>query len=182
MVKLRLALPVAAAAALVAASSAAAFTPANTYYAKQWYLNQDHAFDAWPTPPAFQEPVKVGVIDSGVDCSAPDLQGQIADEKSFVGGSACVDTQGHGTIVAGEIAGALGTGGIVGLAYSSKLLVAKVVAGDGTIPLKAEAAGIVWAVNNGARVINLSFGAVRDPAQPSLDTYSKVEAQAVAYA
>jgi subtilisin family serine protease len=183
VVKLRLALPVAAAAALVAASSAAAFTPSNTYYAKQWYLGYDHAFDAWPTPPAFQQPVKVGVIDSGVECSSPDLKGQLAQEKSFIPGSnPCVDTQGHGTIVAGEIAGALDSGGIVGLAYSSKLLVAKVVANDGTIPLKAEAAGIVWAVNQGARVINLSFGAVRDPAAPNLDTYSKVEAQAVAYA
>ncbi len=182
MVKLRLALPVAAAAALVAASSAAAFTPTNAYYAKQWYLDKDRAFDAWPTPPAFQQPVKVGVIDSGADCSAPDLNGQIAQSKSFVDGNPCIDTQGHGTIVAGEIAGALNSGGIVGLAYSSKLLVAKVVANDGTIPLRAEAAGIVWAVNQGARVINLSFGAVRDPLAPNLDTYSKVEAQAVAYA
>jgi thermitase len=182
VVKLRLALPVAAAAALVAASSAAAFTPTNTYYAKQWYLGKDRAFDAWPTPPAFQQPVKVGVIDSGVDCSAPDLKGQIAQSKSFVDGNPCIDTQGHGTIVAGEIAGALNSGGVVGLAYSSQLLVAKVVANDGTIPLKAEAAGIVWAVNKGARVINLSFGAVRDPLAPNLDTFSKVEAQAVAYA
>jgi subtilisin family serine protease len=180
--KLRLALPVVAAVALVAASAAAAFTPTNTYYAKQWYLDRDHAFDAWPNPPAFQQPVKVGVIDSGVDCAAPDLKGQIADQKSFVGGSPCIDTQGHGTIVAGEIAGNLNSGGIVGLAYNSKLLVAKVVADDGTIPLKAEAAGIVWAVNQGAKVINLSFGAVRDPAAPNLDSYSKVEAQAVAYA
>ena len=181
--KLRLALPVAAAAALVAATSAAAFTPGNTYYAKQWYLDADRAFDAWPTPPVFQQPVKIGVIDSGVDCSAPDLKGQIAGQKSFIAGSsACVDTEGHGTIVAGEIAAALNSGGIVGLAYSSKLLVAKVVANDGTIPLKSEAAGIVWAVNQGARVINLSFGAVRDPLAPNLDSYSKVEAQAVAYA
>src|SRR5262249_61899810 len=37
-------------------------------------------------------------------------------------------------------------------------------------------------VNQGARVVNLSFGAVRDPLDPSLDTYSKVEAKAVAYA
>ena len=183
MVKLRLALPVAAAAALVAASSAAAFTPSNTYYAKQWYLDRDHAFDAWPTPPAFQQPVKVGVIDSGVDCSAPDLKGQIAQSKSFVDSNPCIDSEGHGTIVAGEIAGALNSGGgIVGLAYTSQLLNAKVVASDGTIPLKAEAAGIVWAVNQGAQVINLSFGAVRDPLAPNLDTYSKVEAQAVAYA
>jgi subtilisin family serine protease len=182
VVKLRLALPLAAAAALVAASSAAAFNPGNAYYAKQWYLDYDRAFDAWPTPPAFQQPVKVGVIDSGVDCSTPDLKGQLAGEKSFVGGSPCIDTEGHGTIVAGEIAGALNSGGVVGLAYSSQLLVAKVVANDGTIPLKAEAAGIVWAVNQGARVINLSFGAVRDPDAPNLDTYSKVEAHAVAYA
>src|SRR6476661_5422172 len=96
--------------------------------------------------------VKVAIIDSGVDCSLPDLKDQIAKAKSFVGGNACDDHQGHGTIVAGEIAGALDTAGVVGIAYSSKLLVAKVVADDGTIPLKAEAAGIRWAVNHGARV------------------------------
>jgi subtilisin family serine protease len=168
-------------AALVAASSAAAFTPSNAYYAKQWYLSQDNAFDAWSAPPTF-DPVKVAIIDSGVDCFLPDFQGQIAKAKSFVNSSPCMDTQGHGTIVAGEIAGALNSAGVVGLAYASQLLVAKVVAADGTIPLKAEAAGIRWAVNQGARVVNLSFGAVRDPLSPALDAYSKIEAQAVAYA
>jgi subtilisin family serine protease len=169
-------------AALVAASSAAAFTPTNSYYSKQWYLGQDNAFNAWAAPPTL-DPVKVAVVDSGVDCSLPDFQGgQIAKAKSFVGGSPCIDSQGHGTIVAGEIAGALNSAGIVGLAYASQLLVAKVVAADGTIPLKAEAAGIRWAVDQGARVVNLSFGAVRDPLDPELDTYSKVEARAVAYA
>jgi hypothetical protein len=175
-------LPAAVAAALVAASSASAFTPTNAYFAKQWYLGQDHAFDAWPTvPPAFQ-PVKVGIVDSGVDCALPDFQGQIAAKKSFVGGDPCSDTQGHGTIVAGEIAGGLNSAGIVGLAFDAQLVVAKVVASDGTIPLKSEAAGIRWAVDQGAKVVNLSFGAVRDPAKPDLDAYSKVEAQAVAYA
>jgi subtilisin family serine protease len=168
-------------AALVATSSAAAFTPTNAYYPKQWYLSRDSAFDAWPAPPTF-DPVKVAIIDSGVDCGLPDLKGQIAKTKSFVGGSACFDSQGHGTIVAGEIAGALNAAGVVGLAYSSQLLVAKVVAADGSIPLKAEASAIKWAVKQGARVVNLSFGAVRDPAKPALDTYSKVEAQAVAFA
>lgn len=184
MNRLTLALVGAVGAALVATSSAAAFTPPNAYYAKQWYLSQDNAFDAWPAPPPFA-PVKVAIVDSGVDCSLPDfggVGGRIAKAKSFVGGSACFDNEGHGTIVAGEIAGALGTTGVVGLAYSSQLLVAKVVAADGTIPLKAEAAGIRWAVDQGARVVNLSFGAVRDPGSPGLDTYSKVEAQAVDYA
>jgi subtilisin family serine protease len=179
--KRSLALLGAVAAALVATSTAAAFTPTNAYYAKQWYLGQDNAFDAWSSPPLLA-PVKIAIVDSGVDCSLPDLQNQIAKTKSFVKGSACIDNQGHGTIVAGEIAGQLDTGGVVGLAYSSQLLVAKVVAADGTIPLKAEAAGIRWAVDQGARVVNLSFGAVRDPNDPSLDSYSKVEAQAVAYA
>lgn len=167
--------------ALVAASSAAAFTPTNPYFDRQWYLDQDHAFDAWVAPPQLKQ-VKIAIVDSGVDCNLPDFQGQIAAAKSFVGGKACTDTEGHGTIVAGEIAGDLNSAGVVGLAFNSQLLVAKVVAPDGSIPLAAEADGIRWAVDAGARVINLSFGAVRDPAQPSLDTFSKLEAQAVAYA
>jgi len=177
----RVALLGAVVAALVATSAAAAFTPTNAYYAKQWYLSQDNAFDFWSDPPML-DPVKVAIVDSGVDCNLPDLKGQIAQAKSFVGGDPCVDGEGHGTIVAGEIAGSLNTAGVVGIAYSSQLLVAKVVAADGSIPIKAEASAIRWAVNQGARVVNLSFGAVRDPARPSLDTYSKVEAQAVAYA
>ena len=182
MKRLRFALLGAVAAALGVAPSAAAFTPSNAYFAKQWYLSQDNAFGAWSTPPTDLAPVKVAVVDSGVDCALPDFQGQIAAEKSFVGGDACTDSQGHGTIVAGEIAASLTSGGVVGLAYSSQLVVAKVVAPDGTIPLKAEAAGIRWAVNQGARVVNLSFGAVRDPLNAALDTYSKIEAQAVDYA
>jgi subtilisin family serine protease len=179
--KLRRTLLGAGVLALVAASTAAAFTPSNQYYGRQWYLDQDHAFDAWVAPPQL-ESVKIAIVDSGVDCSLPDFQGQIAASKSFVGGKACTDTQGHGTIVAGEIAGELNSAGIAGLAFNSQLLVAKVVAPDGSIPLDAEAEGIRWAVDNGAQVINLSFGAVRDPAKPSLDTFSRVEAQAVAYA
>ena len=184
MNRLTLALVGAVGAALVATSSAAAFTPGDAYYAQQWYLGQDNAFGAWAAPPTL-DPVKVAIVDSGVDCSLSDfggVGGQIAKVKSFVGGSACMDTVGHGTIVAGEIAGELDTSGVVGLAYQSKLLVAKVVGADGMIPLKAEAAGIRWAVDQGARVVNLSFGAVRDPLQPGLDGYSKIEAQAVAYA
>jgi hypothetical protein len=179
--KLGLMLPATVAVALAAAASAAAFTPPNPYYAKQWYLADDHAFDAWTAPPALQ-PVKVAVIDSGVDCSLPDFQGRIAAKRSFVGGDPCTDSQGHGTIVAGEIAGDLDSTGIVGIAYTAQLVVAKVVAPDGTIPLRAEAAAIKWAVNQGAKVVNLSLGGVRDPRQPNRDTYSKLEAQAVAYA
>lgn len=180
--KLGLALPVAVVAALVAASAAAAFTPSNEYYPKQWYLSQDRAFDAWPTAPPTFQPVKVALIDSGLDCSLPEFNGRIAAQKSFVGGNPCSDSEGHGTVVAGEIAGALNSAGVVGLAFASQLVVAKVVAPDGSIPLQAEADAIRWSVQQGAKVVNLSFGAVRDPLDQSLDTFSKVEAQAVAYA
>jgi len=170
------------AAALAAAAPAAAFVPTNPLAPRQWYLQDDHAFDAWPTPPPDLASVKVAIVDSGLDCGLPDFNGRLAAEKSFVGGSPCVDTEGHGTFVAGEIAADLGTQGIVGIAYSSQLLIAKVVTADGTIPLKAEAAAIRWSVDNGARVINLSLGGLRDLQDPSRDTYSTLEAEAVDYA
>ncbi|MHB8468370.1 MAG: S8 family serine peptidase [Gaiellaceae bacterium] len=169
-------------AALVTAAPAAAFTPTDPLAPKQWYLEQDHAFDAWPTPPATLAPVKVAIVDSGIDATLPDFAGRIAGGRSFVGGDWRVDTEGHGTFVAGVIAANLDTQGIVGMAYTSQLLVAKVVTPDGTIPLQAEANAIRWAADNGAKVINLSLGGVRDPAHPSHDTFSSLEANAVAYA
>jgi hypothetical protein len=178
----RLALLGTVAAALVTAAPAAAFTPPNAYYAKQWYLAQDNAFSAWTSPPTTLAPVKVAILDSGIDCSLPDFANRIFAAQSFVHGGVCNDTEGHGTIVAGEIAGDLGSNGVVGVDYTAELLVAKIVEPDGSIQLRAEVAAIRWAANQGARVINLSFGAVRDPKNARIDTYSLGEAKAVAYA
>ncbi len=178
---LRLVLLVAG-AALAIAAPAAAFTPTDPLAPKQWYLQQDHAFDAWATPPTTLAPVKVAIVDSGVDCSLPDFQGRIADARSFVGGNPCDDTAGHGTFIAGIIAANLDTQGITGIAYTSQLLIAKVVLSNGQIPLQAEASAIRWAADSGARVINLSLGGVRDPVHTTRDTYSFLEASAVAYA
>jgi subtilisin family serine protease len=169
-------------AALVAAAPAAAFVPTDPLAAKQWYLLDDHAFDAWPAPPVNLAPVKVAVVDSGVDCSLPDFQGRIADARSFVGGNPCSDSEGHGTFVAGIIAANLDSVGIVGMAYNAQLLVAKVVRSDGTIPLQAEANAIRWAADSGAQVINLSIGGLRDPVHLDRDTYSALEQSAVEYA
>ena len=169
--------------ALAAVAQAAAFTPTDPLVPKQWYLQDDHAFDAWALPPTTLTPVKIAIVDSGIDCSLPDFQGRIADTRSFVGGDPCVDTDGHGTFVAGIIAANLDTQGIVGIAYTSQLLIAKVVrSSDGQIPLEAEAAAIRWAADSGARVINLSLGGVRDPVDPNRDTFSSREASAIAYA
>jgi hypothetical protein len=158
-----------------------AFTPTDPLAAKQWYLQQDHAFDTWPDVPILS-PVPVAIIDSGIDTTHPDLAGKILVARSFVGGSPN-DLAGHGTFVAGEIAAALNNNeGIAGIAFSAQLIVAKVVRADLSISLEAEAEAIRWAADQGARVINLSLGGLRDPRNPDRDTYSPLEAAAVDYA
>jgi subtilisin family serine protease len=159
-----------------------AFTPNDPLAIRQWYLNRIHAFDAWPQLPTLT-PVRVAILDSGIDSGHPDLQNRIADGKSFVGGSWESDTNGHGTFVAGEIAAAVNNAtGIAGVGFPATLLVAKIVRSDGTIAADDEADAIRWAVDNGARVINMSFGGIRDPRDPTSDTYSPLEAAAVRYA
>lgn len=158
-----------------------AFVPNDTLAAKQWYLQRDRAFDFWPEAPLLP-PVKVGIVDSGIDLTHPDLATHVLLARSFIGGTVA-DVDGHGTFIAGEIAAATNNGqGIAGIGFPAQLLVAKVVRSDGSISLEAEARGIRWAVDNGARVINLSLGGLRDPANLSRDTFSPLEAAAVQYA
>jgi subtilisin family serine protease len=159
-----------------------AFTPTDPLVPKQWYLAQSRFYESWVTLPAF-EPIPVAVIDSGVDTGHPELARKVLGARSFVGGSAREDTLGHGTFVAGLIAAGVDNGiGIAGLSPAAELLVAKVVTRGRTIPVEAEAEAIRWAVENGARVINMSLGGTRDPLDPSRDTYSRLEADAVAFA
>jgi subtilisin family serine protease len=159
-----------------------ALTPTDPFVSRQWYLTQSRFYESWLTYPSF-ESVPVAVIDSGVDARHPELVGRVIASKSFVGGSARVDALGHGTFVSGLIAAGVDNGiGIAGLAPSAQLLVAKVVTGARTIPVAAEARAIRWAVENGARVINMSLGGLRDPLDPSRDSFSRLEADAVAYA
>jgi hypothetical protein len=158
-----------------------AFAPTDPLAPRQWYAAANRSYDAWETPPPLA-PVRVAVIDSGVDLTHPDLQRRIAMARSFVGGTA-QDTRGHGTIVAGIIAAELDNQtGIAGLAPAAELLVAKVVSPAGTIAVEAEARAIRWAVDNGARVVNISLGGLRDPRHPNRDTYSRLEEEAVRYA
>ena len=178
----RLLIAVAVLAVALPAAVAGAFPNTEPLAAKQWYLEQVKAWDFWDTMPSLY-PVRVAIVDSGVDGSNPDLTGRIVAAKSFVGGSPFKDTQGHGTFVAGEIAANPSNAlGIAGAAFNARLVVAKVVDEAGSVPVAAEVAGIRWAADQGARVINLSLGGVRDPLDPSQDTYSPLEQAAVDYA
>lgn len=164
------------------AAGSTTFVPDDPLLARQWYLGAIHAFDYWPEAPPVLAPVRVAVVDSGIDADHPEFAGRIAEAQSFVGGGVS-DRHGHGTFVAGVIAAAADNGqGIAGVAFPAELLIAKVVRNDGTISPDAEAKAIRWAADNGARVINLSLGGLRDPIHRDRDTFSDAEARAVAYA
>jgi subtilisin family serine protease len=158
-----------------------AFVPTDPLAPRQWYLAANKAFDFWEAPPPLPA-VRVAVIDSGIDGEHPELASRIAAAESFVGGSPLVDRAGHGTFVAGLIAAGVDDVGIAGMAPSAELLVAKVVNEDDLIDVEAEVKAIRWAVRNGADVINMSLGGLRDPRDPGRDAYSALEAQAVGWA
>ena len=181
---------VAAALALVLAPSAlalavrAGFTPTDPLVPRQYYLAQDHAFDAFGPELPVVNPVRIAIIDSGIDGGHPEFPRQrIWQARSWVGGSALTDEEGHGTFVAGEIAAAINNNeGIAGMAFPAQLVIAKIARSDQTIDVRDEAQAIRWAVSVGARVINLSIGGLRNPFNPRVDTFSKVEAAAIQYA
>ena len=157
------------------------FTPSDPLAPRQYYLTQDRAFDAFDNTLPSLTPVRVAVIDSGIDGTHPEFKGRIVAMRSFVGGTAATDDEGHGTFVAGEIAASINDQGIAGIAFPAQLIVAKIARADASISVRDEAAAIRWAVNRGARVINLSLGGLRHPFRGD-DSYSQIEANAVNYA
>ncbi len=103
--------------------------------------------------------VKVAVIDTGVDPDHPDFAGRIERMKDFTG-EGYSDGSGHGTHVAGIIGGAgqASDGKYRGVAPECTLIAAKVLRGDGSGNMSDVMAGVEWAVQQGARILNLSLG------------------------
>ena len=142
--------------------------------AQSSYLSQVNAPAAWDVTHGSAD-VLIAVVDSGVDVNHPDLSAKIAGAYNAVTGTADVtDTVGHGTFVAGVAAASTNNGiGVAGAGHDASVLAVKVAADDETIAVDDEVAGIVWAADNGAHVVNISLGGdVPDP----------LEADAVAYA
>lgn len=105
--------------------------------------------------------VMIAIIDSGVDLAHPDLAGKIAGPgRDFINDDDdATDDYYHGTAVAGIAAAATDNNeGIAGVAWNAAILPVKVLnaAGAGTADRVAD--GILWAVSQGARVLNLSLG------------------------
>jgi hypothetical protein len=160
------------------------FTPNDPLAPRQYYLAQDRAFDAFTGDLPTLSPVRVAIIDSGIDGGHPEFpRSRIWAARSWVGGSPLTDEEGHGTFVAGVIAATLNNNeGIAGMAFPAQLVIAKIAHSDQSIEVRDEAEAIRWAVDMGARVINLSIGGLRDPFNPRRDTFSRLEANAINYA
>lgn len=104
------------------------------------------------------DPVIVAVLDTGIDKNHEDLHGAVIAEVNFTRSPTVDDLCGHGTHVTGIIAAARDNGiGIDGIAPDCRLLNVKVADDRGRCRLTTLAEGIIWAVDNGARVINISI-------------------------
>jgi subtilisin family serine protease len=123
------------------------------------------AFDAVNAGPAIAavgggSSFPVGVVDTGVDADEPDLAGRVATLRhdTATGGTDVTDNVGHGTMVAGVIAMVDGNHiGGRGVAGATQIVPIRVTT-TGRFFSDAVARSILWGVDQGVRVLNLSLG------------------------
>jgi len=119
--------------------------------------------------------ITVAVLDTGADISAPDLAAKTPATWSVRGNSSDVtDYQGHGTFVSSLAAGSTTNAeGVAGFGGDARLLAVQAAAADGTMTDVDEAAAIVYAVDHGAKIVNMSFGGpVTSPTEQSAIAYA----------
>ncbi len=104
------------------------------------------------------EGVRVGIIDTGCDLGHPEFAGRIVASQDFSGKGTAQDGHGHGTHVAGIVAAAKDGKGVVGAAPKAELVIAKVLADDGSGTDDQVAAGVRFCTQQKCDVINMSLG------------------------
>ncbi|WP_238900486.1 S8 family peptidase [Clostridium sp. YIM B02500] len=147
-------------------------------YKYEWDISYTEADKAWPLIKQKRE-INVAVLDTGVDYTHPDLKNRVLKSKgyNFVdNNSDTMDDNGHGTHVSGIIAANandnIGIAGIDGT-LNVKIIPIKVLDSNGEGEINDIVKGIKYAADNGADIINLSFGA---------NEKSKLIAEAISYA
>ena len=147
---------------------------------QQGYLGQLAAKQAWDVTQG--QTVTLGVVDSGVELSHPDLAPNLLGQGLNVrarDGSNASDVQGHGTEVAGAAAARGANGiGIAGVAWASRIVVAKVTDDQGLGTATDIADGVRYALAGSARVINVSM-AGPDRSQALDDAIAQAQATGV---
>lgn len=135
------------------------YIPNDPDLVNEWHVQTMNTREAWDS--AKGDGVTIAILDTGVDCSHPDLLANCLSGWNVVSGSIdATDVYGHGTMVAGIAAGA-GDNAIqvAGIAYRSKVLPVRVSndAAGGYAYLSDIASGVYYAADNGAKVVNISY-------------------------
>lgn len=150
----------------------AAEAPNDPYYPTQWGLPQAAVPAAWNLSTG-SATIPVAVVDTGVDFAHPDLSGQLLPGYDILNDDPDPsDDNGHGTRMTGVIVARRGNSeGIAGVAPDTAVIPVKVLGADGSGPYSAVASGITYAVDQGARVVNLSLagGAASSLLQSAID-------------
>ena len=143
-----------------------------------WALDNIYAPEVWRQSEGFMGATGLGtvvaVVDTGVDLNHREFTGRIVQGYDFVDNDLFADDgNGHGTHVAGTIAGAYDDFGVTGVAFNSEIMPIRVLGNDGTGYTSDIISGIRFAADNYADVINLSLGG---------GGYSQSMADAIEYA
>jgi len=122
-----------------------------------WGVDRVNAESVWADHTG--DPIKVAVVDTGIDLNHPDLAANIRGGVSAVAyTSKYSDDNGHGTHVAGTIAAADNAIGVVGIAPQADLYSVKVLDRRGSGYLSDIIAGLQWSVAHDIDVVNMSLG------------------------
>lgn len=129
------------------------------FSAYQWNLPAIETELGWNLSKGSNE-VIVSVVDTGVQINHPDLKGKLlTGYNAITSGSTPEDDVGHGTHVSGIIGALVNNGeGVAGISWYNKILPVKALDNSGAGTTYSVAEGIIWAADNGAKVINLSLG------------------------
>ncbi len=134
-----------------------------TYY-YQWNLRDVNAPAAWDISTGSPNFV-IAILDTGVDGRHGDLKGKVLSSIDYIGEDNPFDGLGyHGTHVAGIAAARTNNtddvmfGGVAGMSWDATLMDVKIANHFGKAPDASASLGVVYAADNGAKIINLSFG------------------------
>ncbi|MBI2444224.1 MAG: VCBS repeat-containing protein [Candidatus Magasanikbacteria bacterium] len=133
--------------------------PNDSDYGQQWALSKIQAPDSWEITTGTPSAV-IAILDSGWSATHPDAPARTVAGYDFVGDDSVPDDDnGHGTLVTGVIAGKANNGlGIAGVCWECAIMPVKVVNSVGEATVADVADGIRWAVDHGAKIINISVG------------------------
>ncbi len=124
----------------------------------EWHVAKIQLSQAWGITSGNPGTV-VAVVDTGVAANHPDLAGKVlAGYNFYANNTNTADDYGHGTAVAGTAAAQGNNGlGVAGVAYNASILPVKISDPTGYATYSNMAKALTYAVDHGARVINISF-------------------------